>query len=385
MVILNDNKIREVEVVVSNTNNFDKTTSVRNYGIDALRLLAMFFVCAIHVLENGGLLKSVSGLKYDITWLVEVVVFCAVNCYAIISGYVSYSEKEKTYRFSKYITLWLSVFFYSFGINLLVFLIKGSKVVSISSLLMSALPVTSSLYWYFSAYTGVFFVIPLLNKFVRSLNKKQLTAAIILIFVVFSCYGFLFNVFYMSDGYSFVWLAILYLFGAWLKKCEIPQKIKGTYAMLGIVVCVLITWVFKITSPVFNGLLVSYISPTIVIMAVCYVIVFSRLKINNIVQKTVKYMAPAAFGVYIIHLQDVVANKFINNKFIWISNLDWWAIPLAVFGIAFAIFIVCLIIERIRLSVFDFLKINKFAENICYKIELFLRKYISKICDHICD
>lgn len=366
-------------------NNLEKKTNNRNYGIDALRLLAMFFVCAIHVLENGGLLKSVSGLKYDIAWLVEIVVFCAVNCYAIISGYVSYSEKEKTYRFSKYITLWLSVFFYSFGINLVAFLIKGSKIVSISSLLMSALPVTSSLYWYFSAYTGVFFIVPLLNQFVRSLNKKQLTNAIILIFVVFSCYGFLFNVFYMSDGYSFVWLALLYLFGAWLKKCEIPKKVKGTYAMLGIVVCVLITWLFKINSPVFNGLLVSYISPTIVVMSLCYVVLFSKLRINNFGQKLVGYLAPASFGVYIIHLQEVVAKKFITNKFVWISELEWWVIPFVVLGIAAAIFLICLIIERIRLSAFNLLKINKFAESVCHKFELFLRKYIDKICDYICS
>lgn len=366
-------------------NKLEQKHSTRNYGIDMLRLFAMFFVCAIHVLENGGLLKNVQGLKYDIAWLVEIIVFCAVNCYAIISGYVSYSDQEKTYRFSKYITLWLLVFFYSFGINLVAFLIKGSEVVSFSSLLMSALPVTSNLYWYFSAYTGVFFIVPLLNKFVRSLNKKQLTAAIILIFAVFSCYGFLFNVFYMSDGYSFVWLAILYLFGAWLKKCEIPQKIKGTYAMLGIVICVLITWLFKIASPIFNGLLVSYISPTIVIMAICYVIVFSKLRFNNVGQKLVGYLAPAAFGVYIIHLQKVVANKFIINKFIWISELDWWLIPIVVLGSAFVIFSICLIIERIRLSAFSILKINKFAENVCYKIELFLRKCINKICDRISD
>ena len=355
----------------------------RNYGIDLLRLLAMFFVCAIHVLESGGVLKNAVGIKYDVSWLLQAIVICAVNCYGIISGYVTYSEEEKPYRFSKYISLWLLVVFYSFGINLLVFIIKGSSAVGVSTLLMSALPVTSSLYWYFSAYTGVFFVAPLLNKFVRSLTKKQLTSAIILIFVIFSCWGFFFNVFYMSSGYSFVWLAILYLFGAWLKKCEITQKIKSKYAVITIICCVLFTWLFKIFSPAFNGLFISYLSPTIVLMAMGYVIAFSKIKAGNCFQKIIKFLAPAAFGVYILHLQKIVSAKFIVNKFIWIAKLDFWAIPLAVLGCAFAIFAICLVVERIRISLFNVLKINKTAEKICGKIELFLRKHINNISEYI--
>ena len=369
------------------TNKTDTLNNVqnRNYGIDALRLVAMFFVCAIHVLENGGVLKNAVGINATIAWLIEVIVFCAVNCYGIISGFVMYSEQEKTYRFSKYTSLWLLVFFYSFGINLVTFIVSGSKTVSFSALLMSALPVTSSLYWYFSAYTGLFFVVPLLNKLVRSFTKKQLTSSMILIFVIFSCWGFLFNVFYMSSGYSFVWLAILYLFGAWLKKCEITQKIKSKYAIITIIVCVLVTWLLKVFSPVFNGLFISYLSPTIVLMAMGYVVIFARINMGNFIKKTVGFFAPAAFGVYILHLQKVISTRFITEKFIWVSELDWYLIPVAVLGCAFVIFAICLVIERIRIALFDLLKINKSVENICFKIETILRKYVDKISEKICS
>lgn len=371
----------ENKINILNKGNIQK----RNYGIDALRLVAMFFVCAIHVLESGGVLTNSVGTKSDVSWLLQTIVICAVNCYGIVSGFVAYSDEEKPYRFSKYISLWLLVFFYSFGINLIVFLVKGSSAVSVSTLIMSALPVTSSLYWYFSAYTGLFFVIPLLNKFVRSLTKKMLTSAIILIFIIFSCWGFLFNVFYMSSGYSFVWLAILYLFGAWLKKCEITQKIKSKYAIVTIIICIVFTWLFKIFSPAFNGLFISYLSPTIVLMAIGYVIVFARITVGNIMQKIIKFLAPAAFGVYILHLQKIVSTKFIVDKFIWITKLDLWLLPIAVFGSAAVIFITCLIVERVRLSLFSVLRINKIAEKNCYKVELFIRKFVNKICDRIND
>ena len=64
----------------------------RNYGIDALRLISMFMVVVLHVLGQGGVLKAAKNGQYIISWLLEIIAYCAVNCYAIISGYVGYSD-----------------------------------------------------------------------------------------------------------------------------------------------------------------------------------------------------------------------------------------------------------------------------------------------------
>ena len=59
----------------------------RNYGIDMLRLVAMFFVVICHVLGHGGVMKNATGYNYSVSSLLQIVAYCAVNCYAIISGY----------------------------------------------------------------------------------------------------------------------------------------------------------------------------------------------------------------------------------------------------------------------------------------------------------
>lgn len=81
------------------------STDKRNYGIDLLRMVAMFMVVILHVLGQGGVLAKTAGLKNHIAWLLETGAYCAVDCFAIISGFVSYTDKEKTYRYSKFFRL----------------------------------------------------------------------------------------------------------------------------------------------------------------------------------------------------------------------------------------------------------------------------------------
>ena len=52
----------------------------RNYGIDMLRLVAMFFVVICHVLGHGGVMKNATGYNYSVSSLLQIVAYCAVNC-----------------------------------------------------------------------------------------------------------------------------------------------------------------------------------------------------------------------------------------------------------------------------------------------------------------
>ena len=83
----------------------------RNYGIDLLRIVSMIMVVLLHVLGAGGLLEATFGINNKIVWLLEVFAFCAVNCYALISGYVGVNSK---FKLSNILILWLQVFIYNF-------------------------------------------------------------------------------------------------------------------------------------------------------------------------------------------------------------------------------------------------------------------------------
>lgn len=89
-------------------------TNKRNYGIDCLRIVSMIMVAVLHVVGLGGVLSALesSPTWYNIVWLIRVAAYCAVDCYALISGYVGVFAKHK---YSNYIVLWLNVAFILLG------------------------------------------------------------------------------------------------------------------------------------------------------------------------------------------------------------------------------------------------------------------------------
>ena len=84
-------------------------------GIDFLRIFAMFMIVVTHVLGKGGVRDSVAGtvdVHFLQTWIIQASVYVAVNCYALISGYVGF---RFSFKYSKVVNLWLQVAFIRLG------------------------------------------------------------------------------------------------------------------------------------------------------------------------------------------------------------------------------------------------------------------------------
>ena len=124
-------------MTVENTSN-DR----RNCGVDALRLFSMLLIVVLHVLGQGGVLAAAQGARGADAWLMESAAMCAVNCFALVSGYVGYSAYERRWRPAGYLRLWLGVLTYSFGITLLARLVDP-RLAGGRDLLKSLLPVTT--------------------------------------------------------------------------------------------------------------------------------------------------------------------------------------------------------------------------------------------------
>lgn len=146
----------------------------RNYGIDFLRMISMIMIVMLHTLGHGGILRSVSFLSvhYQIAWLLEVIAFGAVNTYAMISGFVSV---DSHFKISNILILWLQVLFYGILINtVFFFLLPESR--NTSGWIQALFPVTRKEYWYFTAYAGVFFSLPIhqsdVSESLRKANKN---------------------------------------------------------------------------------------------------------------------------------------------------------------------------------------------------------------------
>ena len=67
------------------------------FGIDLLRMAAMFFVAALHIIGIGGVITGselLSG-QFLTAQFLRIAMLCAVNCYALISGFVGWDKKPK--------------------------------------------------------------------------------------------------------------------------------------------------------------------------------------------------------------------------------------------------------------------------------------------------
>lgn len=334
----------------------------RNHGIDLLRNLSMFMVVLLHVLAVGGLLQASTGqpVKYEVLKALQIGAVCAVNCYGLISGYVGYGSK---FRIASIVTLWLQVFLYSAGLGVLFYVLKPGEV-PLKEVLRLCLPVMTQRYWYFTAYTALFFTMPLLNAAMEKISRRQFEISFgILLFLLTVCQQTLImdNTFGTNSGYSYLWLIVLYCLGAYLKKYDIRLKkpVVGLAIYLG---CCLACWgaqflltKLQIGSP---NRLEGYNSPFVLLMGIMLVLLFANLQLPKWLNKTVAFLAPASFGVYLIHLHPLVRNHlFLDATAGLVDKPIWLLVPL-VLVLTAGIYLLCSAIDLLRHGLFRLLNIK---------------------------
>ena len=362
--------------------------SERNHGIELLRIFAMLLAAVLHILKKGGVITASEGnlAAYSTVWLLEAAAYCAVNCYALISGYVGYSDRPKPLRLARCIELWLQVVFYSVIITT-VYCIAGVGSVGVSDFADAFLPVTSKQYWYFTAYIGMFFFIPLLNALVRRLNRRALVSLCIMLIAVFSLYD-TFASSWKKDplalvgGHSPLWLGVLYIFGAAMKKLRVPESMSSKKALLIYASAAVFTALFKITGDrllrfVPGSLFVRDTSPTVLLCAAALLVAFARFKPGRKLTEFAVLFAPAAFGVYLLHVSPLVFEHVIGNRFAFIGRLPFPLIPFAVLASAGVILVVGLAADKVRILLFKALGVPK----LCRKAE----KSIRRLWMHVVD
>lgn len=355
--------------------------AVRNYGIDALRILAMIMIPTLHIMGHGGILSTVKlfSINYDFIWILKAAACCAVNCYGLVSGYVGYGRK---FRYSNILYLCFQVTFYSLIITgMFAVFVPGS--IDIKTIIKAAFPYISSVYWYFTAYFCMFFFIPFFNLLLERLEKIWLDRLMITILLIFSILPTLFqsDMTEADSGYSPIWLALLYLIGGYIKKYNIADKFKQWQSILGYLCCVFAGWIIELIITFFLGksddgsYFLQYTSPTTIMCSVFLLIFFAGLKLNNLWVKIISFFAPLSFGVYLIHDEYLIREKFIVDTFSVYASLNPVFMVLAVIGTALAIWFVCSLIDKIRLMIFNALKIKDF----CVWIENSIAKKIRSI------
>ena len=311
----------------------------RNHGIDLLRITAMGFVAALHIIGIGGIITGselLSG-QFLTAQLLRITLLCAVNCYALISGFVGWDRRPKL---SSLAALWVKAAAYCLLITLW---FSRSHALDHKTWLSALLPVTTSQYWYLTAYTGLFVLMPLLNFVLQKMPRRELTltlSGILLLFCILPISP-LTDAFYLHDGYSVLWLAVMYLLGGYLRKYPILPGLSSRLWLLIFVLSAVLAWAPRMAAlwlkPIlwynaYGNILIEYTSPSMVLAAIALLTVFSRLRLPEWAEKTVSRLSPCAFGVYLLHAHPLMFRHVLEGRF---AHLGTGSIPgmlAAVFG-----------------------------------------------------
>lgn len=295
----------------------------RNYGIDLLRILAMFMVVNLHVLGHGGVLGGVQlgSVRYMVAWFLEASTLCAVNVYALISGYVGGTSK---FRFSRLLGLWLQVVFYTVLITFF-YTIKNPEQITLSMWKNALFPICTKQYWYITGYFGLYLMLPFIRCIIDKITLKDAKIWGIILLVFFSIFPSVLQTdpFNIANGYSMLWLCTLYIVGACIKKYNFLSKWSHQRVVLLYCISVIFSWGSKLVLANFipkndeksyEMMLMQYISPTIILASIALLVLFARINFENkILIRLVTIISPATLGVYIIHEQFFIKTNIITG------------------------------------------------------------------------
>lgn len=341
----------------------------RNTGINLFKLFSMFMIALLHVLGMGGITGAAAGTSsYYPVYLMQNAAFCAVNCYALVSGYLMLGKKIKPSRITE---LWFEVFFYSVSISAIMMIVYRD-LFSARNIVYAVTPIISNQYWYMTSYFMMYLFVPMMNKFADAANKKVFTATIVVILVLTT--GSLMikqDGFRLNDGYSPIWLMIMYLVGAYMKKFNVGAKMKKWLALLLYVISSLCSFILYVFSKKLLKIMLgndisylSYTSPFVVLSAIFLFIFFSKLKFGKKTEKLINYITPAALGVYLIHTHPLVFNKLMKDIAMPLVNHGTAAMIFGSIAMALAVFIICIVIDLLRIQLFKLIRVNALCKKL---------------------
>ncbi len=347
----------------------------------------MLMVVVLHVLGQGGVLDNTQSMSanYMSAWFLEIACLCAVNCFAIISGYVLFSSH---FKLSRLVSLWMQTVFYTILISA-VFFILNPQSISLKGICEAIFPISSQCFWYISAYFGLYILLPLLNIAAQKLDKKAYTGILVICFFAMSVMPSVLacDPYRLDNGYGLMWLCIMYLVGAYIRRFEVFSKVHRLSAFFTYLLAVMVTWGFKIifqisdsgqTAQSYSLMLSAYTQPFMVIAAVALFALFMGAKLHRGVKKAVAIISPAALGVYIIHTFRPVWENFVFSVARPSALKSAPMMLLDVISITLSIYLVCTIAELLRIKLFKALGADRLSGKIAVRLQSIIDRFIKE-------
>lgn len=318
---------------------------VRQSNFELLRLVSMFFILILHINNDNGL--GIIGHSIPATAF-EGFCIVAVNCFVLISGYFSIKVSWKSF-----LRLFILGFTYTFAFA--VFYSIYNQEIQYKRIILSFFTFSHSPYWFVNVYFGLYLLSPLLNKLTNALSKKDFIVYLAILTFINVYMGFFSkNEKFNDSGYNIMNFIYLYFIGRYINiYCNESHHNKKSKYWVIYICCsliiagtILVTHKFGIRGIYVLGLnSLNYNSPLVLISSIALFMCFKNIQIKN---KTINWFASSALAIYLIHGGLPYGKLF---QYLGAHYGNQWFSGIIYFTIASIVFIVCIMIDKIRMLV----------------------------------
>lgn len=329
----------------------------RSSNLELYRIICMLMIVAHHFVVNSGLGEVLSNnplaIKSIFLYWFGMWGKTGINCFLLITGYFM-CKSQITFR--KFLKLLLEIYLYRIVIYLIL-LAAGYEVLTYKRIFVLLMPVWGFTTNFVSCFLGFYLTIPFLNILVSNMTQRQHQLLLLLMFGMYSVLGNILPSFHIGMNYV-TWFGIIYLLASYVRLY--PSPIIANRRLWAIITFLAITTsMASVVLMLYWGKSWSFfVSDSNKFLAVLVALSsFLWLKNTHIPQsKVINAIGGSTFGVLLIH-----AASDAMRTWLWRDTVDCvghYDLPLGKLilfsiGVVLAIFIICIIIDRIRITLLE--------------------------------
>lgn len=361
----------------------------RSSNLELYRIISMLMIVAHHYVVNSGLFAAGGPMVSNPTSVnsLYLSIFGAwgkvgINCFLMITGFFMCTSNISVRKFIK---LLLQIYLY----KLLLFpilLIAGYESVSCMRIIKLLMPVWSfSTGNFVSCFIAFWLTIPFLNVLIRGLNKRQHVLLILLLLCFYTVFGSI-PKFDVPLNYI-TWFGVIYFIASYFRLYPQPiferRKIWGVLTILTILLSiasvVVVQFFYGLKGFEYSYFFVRDSNKILAVaFAICSFLWFKNLNIRY--NKIINAFGAATFGVLLIH-----ANSNAMRTWLWVDTIDCvghYALPIGELilysvGVVLAIFVVCNLIDQLRINTVEKWFFKWYEKNYAERLESFVGRLIN--------
>lgn len=338
-----------------------KNESVRKSNIELLRIVSMFMILTHHYVVNSGIIESFGGgsTSFNFIFLALFGMWgkTGVNIFIMISGYFMCRSKLTLKRYCKVLFEFL---FYLFVVYFTL-LFMGYEVFTasrINDLLFGIFKYANASGNFVGSFFMFYLFIPFINKYIEHLTQREFRNFILFLLFIFTILSTVFNnVFVFGEIF---WFITVYFVGAYLKLYP-PTWANSLRASRNLLIISLIVSYASVVLMIIKGqftytyyFVIDANKLGAVLVSIFMFTTFKNINIGY--SRFINLIAKTTFGVLLIH-----ANSDAMRRFMWrdLLHVDtFYSLPLTTLIIkslliCLGIFIVCSILDMIRIYLFE--------------------------------